>query len=414
MSARRSARERVVITGVGAVSAAGLGAGPLWEAMIAGRSGIARLRHPDVDRLRVKVAAQLPESLALESHFTQDQLSIMDRVSQVAVVAAREAVTQSGLDFADARLADQAMVVVGSSVGGELTHDEQCRRLYSESNARVHPFTIVRLMMNAPASQISMEYGLHGASFVVASACASSNHALLQAVQAIRCGQTEVVISGGTEACLSYASLRAWEAMRILSADTCRPFSAHRTGLVLGEGAAMFVLESLAHARARGAAILCEIAGGGMSADGADIVQPHMEGQVLALQRALADAGLASHDIDYINAHGTGTRANDVTETRTLHAVFGRHAEKLAVSSTKAIHGHALGATGALELVAVVGALQHAVVPPTINLDAPDPDCDLDYVAEGARPMPVRAAISNSFAFGGLNAVLALTPAPAD
>lgn len=413
MSAGRSARQRVVITGMGAVSAAGVGAPTLWDAMRAGRSGIARLRHPDADRLRVRIAAQIPESFDAAAHFSEEQLALMDRVSLIAVLSASEAVAQSGIDFSEPGVADRAMVVVGSGVGGELTRDEQTRRLYAENNTRVHPFTIVRQMINAPASQISMRYGLHGASYAVSSACASSNHALLQAVQAIRDGQTEVAISGGTEACLSYSGLRAWEAMRILASDTCRPFSAHRTGLVLGEGAAMFVLESLEHARARGAAILCEIAGGGMSADGADIVQPHTDGQVLAIRRALEDAGLAPAAIDYVNAHGTGTRANDVTETRTLHAVFGAHAQDLAISSTKAIHGHALGATGALELVAVVGALQNAVVPPTINLDAPDPDCDLDYVSEGARPMPVHAALSNSFAFGGLNAVLALTSAPA-
>jgi nodulation protein E len=267
-------------------------------------------------------------------------------------------------------------------------------------------------MTNASASQISIAYGLRGPTYAVASACASANHAIIQAAQMIRFGMVDAAITGGTEACLSYGALRAWEAMRVLADDTCRPFSANRRGLVLGEGAAIFVLESLEHAQARGASILAELAGTGMSADASDIVMPNPEGAAMAMRQAMDEAGLAPQDVDYVNAHGTGTQANDATETRAIRLAFGAHADRLAVSSTKSMHGHALGASGALELVAAIGALRDGVVPPTANLDQPDPACDLDYVPNTAREMPVRAVLSNSFAFGGLNAVLALRRAP--
>jgi nodulation protein E len=268
------------------------------------------------------------------------------------------------------------------------------------------------VMTNASASQISIAYGLRGPTFAVASACASANHAIIQAAQMIRYGMADVAIAGGTEACLTYGALRAWEAMRVLADDTCRPFSINRRGLVLGEGAGIFVLESMEHAQARGAVILAELAGVGMTADASDIVMPNATGAAAAMTQAMADADLAPQDVDYINAHGTGTQANDSTETRAIRLAFGAHADRLAVSSTKSMHGHALGASGALELVAVVGALRDGVVPPTANLDEVDPACDLDYVPNVGREMPVRAALSNSFAFGGLNAVLALKRAP--
>jgi nodulation protein E len=251
-----------------------------------------------------------------------------------------------------------------------------------------------------------------GLTYVVASACASANHAIIQAAQQIRYGLADAAVTGGTEACLTYGALHAWEAMRVLADDTCRPFSANRHGLVLGEGAAIFALESLEHARARGATVLAELAGCGMTADATDIVMPSADDAAAAMHQALADAELSPADVDYINAHGTGTQANDVTETKAIRLAFGAHADRLAVSSTKSMHGHALGASGALELVAAIGALRDGVVPPTANLDKVDPACDLDYVPNTAREMPVRAVLSNSFAFGGLNAVLALKRAP--
>ncbi|MGN6092117.1 MAG: beta-ketoacyl-[acyl-carrier-protein] synthase family protein [Luteibacter jiangsuensis] len=403
-----SAALRVVVTGMGAVSPFGEGAGVLWRNLREGRSAIGPLRHPQASQLRVKVAAQVPESFDPSTRFDERVLPMLDRVSQFATLAAREAVAQAGIAFDTDRIRSRTAVVIGTGAGGETSHEEQARRLYAENATRLHPLTIVRLMANAPASQISIAHGLRGPAFGVATACASSNHAIAQAALLIRAGLVDVAIAGGTEACLTYAALRAWEAMRVLSDDTCRPFSANRRGLVLGEGAGVFVLESAEHAQARGAAPLAELAGVGMSADAGDIVAPTPAGAAAAIAQALADAQLDADDIDYINAHGTGTQANDLSETRAIHQVFGPHARRLAVSSTKSMHGHALGASGALELVAVLCAMAEGVVPPTANLDQPDPACDLDYVPHIARDWPVRAALSHSFAFGGLNAVLAL------
>ena len=270
------------------------------------------------------------------------------------------------------------------------------------------PLTIPKLMVNAPASQISMFCGLRGPAFVVASACASATHAIGLAFQMLRSGQIDCAVTGGAEACITFGTLRGWEAMRVMAPDICRPFSAERKGMVLGEGAAVLVLEPLSRAEARGATILGEVVGFGMSADAADITAPDLGGMTRAMEGALADARLAPTDVQYVNAHGTGTAANDATETKALHQVFGAHAGKLAVSSTKSMVGHALGAAGALELVATVMALREGVAPPTIGYLGPDPACDLDYVPNEARAMAIEAALSNSFAFGGLNAVLAV------
>lgn len=398
---------RVVITGQGAVTPLGADAAATWQALAAGRCAIAPLQSVPREGLRAGNAAEVRDFDPLR-HFDEKRLALLDRVSQFALVAAREAVAQAGLEFRTSGMGARAGCIIGTGAGGELTHDAASRRLYAEGNPRLHPLTIVRAMYNAPASQISMEFGLTGPAFAVSSACASSNHALAQALGAIRSGQADIMLSGGTEACLSQGTLRAWEAMRVLSDDTCRPFCKQRRGLVLGEGAAVFVLEEYAHARARGAPILAEFAGAGMSSDAGDIVFPKVEGAASAMRNALADAGLAAQDIGYINAHGTGTPANDPTETQAIHAVFGAHARQLLVSSTKSMHGHALGAAGALELIAVIGALRAGVIPPTANFIDPDPACDLDYVPNTARRRHIDAALSNSFAFGGLNAVLAL------
>lgn len=399
----------VVVTGMGAVSGFGIGVEALWRNLAAGRSAIRPLRHPRAAELRVGAAAQVPEDFDPAGYVEERQLAMLDRSSLLALVAAREAVVQSGLDLSRAGLAERTGVVIGTGVGGETTHDAQSQRLYGEAATRLHPLTIVRLMVNAAASQISIAFGFRGPAFVVASACASSNHAIGQAMQLLRSGAADVVVTGGTESCLSYGALRAWEAMRVLSDDTCRPFSAGRRGLVLGEGAAVFVLELREHALRRGAPVLGRLAGLGMSADAGDIVAPDVTGASRAMDLALTDAGLTPADIDYINAHGTGTLANDVAETRAIHRSFGAHAARLAVSSTKAAHGHALGAAGALELVAVINAIQEGLLPPTLHLEQRDPDCDLDYVPNHPRRARIRAALSNSFAFGGLNAVLAVT-----
>jgi nodulation protein E len=396
---------RVVVTGMGCVSALGTSARDTWAGMKEGRAGIGPLTGLDDPTLRTAIAAQARQFVATE-HFDEKRLVLLDPVSQMALVAAREAVAQAGLSFAG--VAERCAVVIGTGIGGASTQDQMARRLYAEKNPRVHPMAIVRVMPNAPASQISLEFGLRGPAFAVASACASSNHAIGQALLLLQAGQADVALAGGAEACITLGTVKAWEAMRVLADDTCRPFSQGRRGLVLGEGAGVFVLETLEHAQARGATILAELAGSGMSADAADIVMPDASGAARAMRGALQMAGLNPDDIDYINAHGTGTQANDPTETRAIRALFGAHADRLAVSSTKGAHGHALGAGGAIELVAAIGAITEGVVPPTINYLGPDPECDLNVVPNTAQQRPVRAALSNSFAFGGLNAVLAI------
>ena len=400
---------RVVITGMGAICALGHDARSMWQGMREGRGAIAPLAgFEDHADLRVRVAAQVRDYDPL-AHFDEKKLLLLDRVSQFALIAAREAVAQSGLDFAtDEALRARTACIVGTGTGGEQTNDEASRRLYKEGNPRLHPFSIVRRMVNAPASQVSIAFGAGGPSFAVSSACASANHALAQAFGLVRSGTCDVALAGGTEACITLGVLRAWEAMRVLADDTCRPFCKQRRGLVLAEGAGMFVLEDFDHARARGAEILAEFAGAGMSADAGDIVLPSDAGAARAIRSALDDARLNASDVDYINAHGTGTPANDPTETRAIRKVFGEHAGSLAVSSTKSMHGHALGAAGALELVAAIGSLRDQVVPPTANFLDPDPECDLDYVPNTPREREVRAVLSNAFAFGGLNAVVAL------
>ncbi len=398
---------RVAITGMGAVSALGADARMTWAAMREGRCGIGPIRNIPTDLLNIKIAAEIGDFDPL-AHFESRRLQLLDRVTQFALVAAREAVAQSGLDFRADEAGERTACIVGTGIGGENTHNEQSKRFYGDNNPRVHPLTIVRLMANAPACQITMEFGLTGPSFAVVSACASANHAMAQAFDMIRNGKVDFAVTGGSEACITVPTIKAWEAVRVTADDTCRPFCKQRHGMVLGEGAGIFVLEEYEHARARGATILAEFAGGGMSADACDIVLPSEDGAAKALAGALKDAQLSTQDVDYINAHGTGTPANDPTESRAIRRVFGEHADKLAVSSTKSMHGHALGAAGAIELVAVIGALRDGVVPPTANFIDPDPDCDLDYVPNTARDMSVRAALSNSFAFGGLNAVLAL------
>ena len=401
--------QRVVITGMGCVSALGSTAVATWQAMRDGRTGIGPLTGLSGHELRTTIAAQARDFDAL-AHFDEKRLVMLDPVSQYALVAAREALAQAGLtrESFPGEAAERAAVVIGTGIGGASTQDQMARRLYEEGNPRVHPMAIVRVMPNAPASQISLEFGLRGPAFAVASACASSNHALAQALMLLQTGAADVAVSGGVEACVTMGIVKAWEAMRVMADDTCRPFSKGRRGLVLGEGAGVFVLETLAHAQARGATILAEFAGAGMSADAADIVMPDASGAALAMRLALRHAGLAPQEVGYINAHGTGTQANDTTETRAIRVVFAEHADALAVSSTKSMHGHALGGGGAIELVAVVGALRDGVIPPTINYLEADPACDLDVVPNVARVRQVEAALSNSFAFGGLNAVLAL------
>jgi nodulation protein E len=339
-------------------------------------------------------------------HFEPQRIGLLDRVSQFAVVAARQALAQSGLSLRDG-LAERTAAIIGTGSGGHATIDDSFRRLYAEGATRLHPLTIPRAMISAAASQVSLYCGIKGPAYAVASACASATHAIGQAFHMVRSGGVTCAICGGTEASITFGALKGWEAMRIMAPDACRPFSMNRKGMVIAEGAAVVVLETLEHARGRGAEILAEIAGFGMSADAKDLTAPDPTGMARAINAALADASLAPDMIDYVNAHGTGTVANDEAETAALHMSFGGHARQLAVSSTKSMVGHALGAAGALELIAVVMALRDGTIPPTINYLGPDPACDLDYVPNEARRLLVDAALSNSFAFGGLNAVIA-------
>ncbi|HET7779767.1 MAG TPA: beta-ketoacyl-[acyl-carrier-protein] synthase family protein [Rudaea sp.] len=402
---------RVAITGMGAICALGHDASATWTAMREGRSAIGPISNIPTDLLNIKIAAEVRGFDPL-AHFDSKRLILLDRVSQFALVAAREAVAQSGLDFGTDARGERTACIIGTGIGGENSHNEQSSRFYGDRNPRVHPLAIVRVMANAPACHVGMELGLTGPSFAVVSACASANHAMAQAFDMVRSGKVDFAVTGGTEACVTVPTVKAWEAMRVTADDTCRPFCKQRRGMVLGEGAGIFVLEEYEHARARGATILAEFAGAGMSADAGDIVLPSETGAARALAGALADAQLGAGDVDYINAHGTGTPANDPTESKAIRRVFGAHADALCVSSTKSMHGHALGAAGAIELVAAIGALRDGIIPPTANFIDADPECDLDYVPNVAREKAVRAVLSNSFAFGGLNAVVAVLRAP--
>jgi nodulation protein E len=396
---------RVVITGLGIISPLGNSAAEMETALHAGRVAIAPLTSVPTETLAVKIGAEVKDFDAA-SQFDDKKLPLLDRCAQFALAAARQAVTQSGLDLR--ALGARAAVIIGSGVGGITTLDECFHRLYGEGAKRTHPFTVPELMISAAMSHISMENGITGPSFTVASACASANHAIGVAYQMVKSGAVTAAVTGGTEAPLTYGTLKGWEALRVMSAEMCRPFSKNRSGMVLGEGAGIFVIENRDHAVARGAPILAEIAGFGMSSDASDIVMPNAGGAAAAMRACLEDAGLKPDEVDYINAHGTGTPANDPTETKAIRAAFGPYADKLAVSSTKSMHGHALGAAGAIELAATVIAMNGGFIPPTANFTEPDPACDLDVVPNSARDKAFDVALSNSFAFGGHNAVLAV------
>ncbi len=397
---------RVVITGLGIVSPLGKNVADATARLRTGRTAIGPITVIPTDGLITKIGAEVRD-FDPSTYFSDKQLPLLDRCAQFALAASREAVAQSGLSFRDG-LGHRTATIIGSGVGGLGTLDDSFHRVYAEGAKRIHPLTIPKLMISAAMSHITMEHGITGPSFTVASACASANHAIGVAFHMVRAGSVDVAVTGGTEAVFTFGTIMGWEALRVMAPDTCRPFSRNRRGMVLGEGAAIMVLEDRARAEARGAEILAEIVGFGMSSDATDIVLPSAAGAANAMQACLADAGLAPGDVGYINAHGTGTAANDATETKAIHMVFGDHARKLAVSSTKAMHGHALGASGALELAATIMALRQGFIPPTANFIEADPECDLDYVPNEARAARIEVAMSNSFAFGGHNAVLAV------
>ncbi len=398
---------RVAVTGVGLVCALGNTASESWQRLAAGESCIQRLTDPGIPPYKFQTSAEA-RSYNSADHFSEKDLIILERFAQFATVAAREAVAQSGLKF-DADLADDSAIITGTSVGGQFSEEEGYKRLYKEKNPRVAPLTIPRTMGNAGASRISFELGIHGPAYTVSTACSSSNHAVGQAFWMVRNGQVKVAIAGGSEAVFAEGLLRAWEAMRVVSPEACRPFSAGRKGLSLGEGGGMLVLENWDHARARGANILGEIIGFGMSSDAHHITQPCADGPVRSMQWALRDAGIAPERVDYINAHGTGTQVNDATEAEAIRTVFSNCLDGLLVSSTKSMHGHTLGAAGAIEAIATLLALQHNLVPPTVNFTGPDSACSgFDVVPNTPRQANLEIALSNTFAFGGLNATLVL------
>ncbi|PKP71682.1 MAG: beta-ACP synthase [Alphaproteobacteria bacterium HGW-Alphaproteobacteria-4] len=397
---------RVVITGAGSINPLGASVAETWAAMQAGRCAIGPMTFQDSERLSVQIGAQV-QGFAPEDHLTRAELGFADRFAQFALASARQAVAEAGLAF-EGDLAARSGVVIGTAGGGLTTSDEAYRAVYAEGKNRVHPFTVPRLMHNAAASLVGMAFGLQGPSFSVSTACASSNHAMGLAFQMVRSGAAPVMLAGGAEAMLCFGGIKAWEGLRVMSADGCRPFSADRNGLVQGEGAAVFVFEEYEHARARGAAMLAEVVGFSMGADAADMVMPSVEGAARAMAGALSDAGLAPEAVGYINAHGTATAANDRTECAAVRKVFGAHADRLMISSTKSMHGHLIGATGAVELLACLMALGEGVIAPTAGYRVPDPDCALDVVPNEARAARVDVVLSNAFAFGGLNAVLAL------
>ena len=397
---------RVVITGIGVVTPIGSTREKFWSALVEARSGIGPITIVPTERLNIRIAAQVRDFNPAD-HFDPKRENLLDRFSQFAVVAARAAVRDAQLELSE-EIALHAATIIGNSSGGMTTMDDCYYRLYAQNMPRAHPLSIPRLMSNAACSLVSMDLGLKGPAFTVASACSSGTHAIGQAFQMVRTGQAPIALTGGTEACLTVGPFKAWEALRVLSTDTCRPFSRTRSGLVLGEGAAMFVLESRERAMARGAPIYAELLGFGMSADAADITAIDPDGAARAMRAALVDAKVNPGDVDYVNAHGTGTLLNDKGETAALRKAFGDSAEQLAVSSSKAVLGHSLGAAGALELAATALALHHQTIPPTANFEESDPECDLDYVPNTARNAPIQNAMSSSFAFGGLNAVLVL------
>jgi len=401
-------RHRVAITGMGIVSPTGNDCGTFFDNLLAGRSGIRKISAGFAGQLEANVAGEV--DFDAEGRFPKAKLPLLDRFAQFALDASAQAVKEAGLCFEDPT---RAGVFLGTGMGGAHTVDAAYEGLYRAQRPRVSPYTVLRSMTSAAAGHISIDYAVRGPTITYSTACSSSALAIGEACRAIRHGYIDAAIAGGTESLLSLGTIRAWEALRTLAATdaddpaaSCRPFSKDRTGLVLAEGAGIVVLESLEHAARRGAAVHAELLGFGAASDAQHMTRPALEGQVDAMRLALADSGIAPDEVDYINAHGTATLAGDVVETNAIKRVFGPRAARIPVSSTKSMHGHLMGAAGAVEFIATVMALRRGAVPPTANLRVPDPECDLDYVPNRGREAAVRTALSNSFAFGGSNAVL--------
>jgi nodulation protein E len=411
MSGSRDAR-RVVVTGQGVVTHIGTGVDRFWSAIRAGECGVGPVTaFPLTELIYIRIAGEV-KGFEPRKLLNSKPLLLADRYSQFAGVAAAEAMRQSGIETP---LKDglRAASIIGSGVGGLITLENAYEDLFIHNKKATHPLTLLRTIGSSAAAHVSIEYGIKGPCFGTVSACATASHAIGLVFQMIRNGLIDFGLAGASEACLSYGSMRAWQAMRVLSPEGCFPFAKKRNGTVLAEGAGVLALEAYEHARDRGAPILAELKGFGMTSDAGDMVNPDTEGPTVAMQLALDDAGLSPSDIDYLNAHGTATTVNDINETRAIKRVFGAGANRLAISSTKSMTGHCLGAGGGIEAVAAIQAMRDGYIPATINLDEPGEECDLDYTANEGRERPVSYTMSNSFAFGGLNAVLVFGPPPA-
>jgi nodulation protein E len=396
---------RVVITGTGVVSAIGNNTAAFWESLVHCRSGIRPFASVDPSQIRFQNGAEVVD-FRPQDLIEQKEVDQMDRFAQFALVAACEAVNQSGLVITD-EIAFRTAVICGTSIGGVIAQERAYLDLYAEKKSRVHPLSIPKTMPNASSSHVSMHFGIKGPVYTISTACASSNHAIGNAFWLVRNGICDYALAGGSETPFTYTFLKSWEAIRVVAPDTCRPFSKNRQGMILGEGGGMLVLETLESAIARGAEILAEIVGFGMSSDASHITKPDQMGAERAIKMALEDGKVNPEDVSYINAHGTGTLVNDSMEIAAIKNVFGDHAGNISVSSTKSMHGHVLGGTSAIEAVATVMATRNDILPPTANYQEADPDCDLDVVPNASRAKSITCALSNSFAFGGLNAVLA-------
>lgn len=406
-------RRRVVVTGQGVVTPLGTGVEKFWSGLKSGTCGIREVQSFETDELYITIAGEVPDFDPRERELSK-QLLMADKYSQYAGCAAREAVAQSGLEtpISDAD-AYRTACVIGSGVGGLTTLEFSYKMLFKENKRATHPLTLLKAIGSSASAHVSIEYGIKGPTFGVVSACSTATHSIGVVYQMIRSGLVDTGIAGAAEASLNWGATRAWQAMRVLSPDGLFPFSKTRNGTVLAEGSGVLVLEEYERAKARGAPILAELMGFGMTADAADMVNPSIDGASTAMQIALDDAQLAPSDIDYINAHGTATAVNDVNETRAIKHVFGNAANNLSISSTKSMHGHTLGACGGIEAAASIKALEENFIPPTIGLKEPDPECDLDYTPNEGKKRDVNYVMSNSFAFGGLNAVLVFGPNPA-
>ncbi|MBK5269379.1 MAG: beta-ketoacyl-[acyl-carrier-protein] synthase family protein [Bacteroidia bacterium] len=397
-------QNRVVITGLGIICGLGKDVSEFWQNIIDCKSGIAPVQSMDMSHIRFKNGCEVKSYKPLD-YFSEKEIVMVDKFAQFALIAAKEAVEDANVTWTD-EFKKKTCVITGTSIGGQESQEDIFQDLYIKNKTSAPLFTIPRIMPNAAASHITMHYGITGITYTISTACASSNHAIGNAFWMIRNGMCDAAITGGSETPLSYGFLKAWEAIRVVAPDTCRPFSKGRQGMILGEGGAMLVLESLESATKRGAKIYGEIVGFGMSSDASHITKPNQVGAETAMGMALADAKINPEKIDYINAHGTGTIINDAMETSAIRTIFGEHTNKIAVSSTKSLHGHVLGGTSAIEAVATALALKHQLFPPTANYQELDLECDLDVVPNESRNGIIDYALSNSFAFGGLNAVI--------